>query len=165
MIEKQPSAEAMEAAINELAEFAADGFFDVQEDAVARNERHVLRLALALDAFAAQAPSAPSATALDIVRGIKRAGFAADEERHASEIDAFAARSRWRPLSRWRHKRRGSEYDALTCMAQAQCATGSINEGDRVTVYQAPDGTWWVRKTTEFQDGRFERLPEPPSCP
>jgi hypothetical protein len=36
---------AITEAINELAEFAADGFFDVQTDAAARNERHVKRLA------------------------------------------------------------------------------------------------------------------------
>ena len=43
------SAWAMERALSELAEFAADGFFEVQEDAAARNERHVLRLATAID--------------------------------------------------------------------------------------------------------------------
>jgi hypothetical protein len=51
----EPSDEALPAwaiteAINELAEFAADGFFEVQTDAAARNERHVKRLAKRCDA-------------------------------------------------------------------------------------------------------------------
>jgi hypothetical protein len=65
---------------------------------------------------------------------------------------------RWFHPSRWRHKKRGSAYNVLTATAAAQCSTGPINEGDHVTVYQADDGNWYVRKTSEFQDGRFERI-------
>ena len=67
-------------------------------------------------------------------------------------------RSRWNPIARWRHRRRQSEYDVLTSVATVQCTTGPINEGDHVTVYCAADSSWWVRKTEEFQDGRFERI-------
>lgn len=59
--------------------------------------------------------------------------------------------------SRWRHRKRGTSYEVLTSTADAQCATGPINEGDHVTVYRGDDGDWHVRKTGEFQDGRFER--------
>lgn len=50
-----PSAEALAEwaiteAIDELTEFAANGFFEVVDDAAARNERHVIRLAKRLDA-------------------------------------------------------------------------------------------------------------------
>lgn len=68
------------------------------------------------------------------------------------------ARKRWISIARWRHLKRQSEYEILTSVATAQCATGPINEGDHVTVYQGDNGTWWVRKTPEFQDGRFERI-------
>lgn len=61
--------------------------------------------------------------------------------------------------SLWRHRKRGTYYDVLTATATAQCSTGPINEGDHVTVYQGHNGgDWHVRKTEEFQDGRFERL-------
>lgn len=61
-------------------------------------------------------------------------------------------------MTRWRHRKRGTSYDVLTSVAEAQCATGPINDGDHVTLYQGGDGNWWVRKTSEFQDGRFERV-------
>jgi hypothetical protein len=63
--------------------------------------------------------------------------------------------------TRWRHKKRGTGYDVLTSVAEAQCATDAINEGDHVTVYVGDDDKWWVRKTSEFQDGRFERIAPP----
>jgi len=63
-----------------------------------------------------------------------------------------------RLITKWRHRKRGTEYIVLTATAGAQCATGPINEGDHVTIYQGRDGDWWVRKTSEFQDGRFERI-------
>lgn len=69
----------------------------------------------------------------------------------------------WHAVARWRHRKRGSSYEVLTSAAAAQCATGPINEGDHVTVYQADDESWWVRKTAEFQDGRFERIDALPS--
>lgn len=59
--------------------------------------------------------------------------------------------------TRWTHRKRKSNYDVLTSVASAQCATGPINEGDQVTIYVADDDSWWVRKTSEFLDGRFER--------
>jgi hypothetical protein len=61
-------------------------------------------------------------------------------------------------IARWRHRKRGSDYNVLTETAQAQCSTGPINDDDQCTVYQGDDGSWWVRKTTEFQDGRFIRV-------
>ena len=66
--------------------------------------------------------------------------------------------SPWFAIARWRHRRRETCYDVLTSVAQAQCSTGPIAENDYVTVYKADDATWWVRKTDEFRDGRFERI-------
>ncbi len=85
-----------------------------------------------------------------------------DELRERGEADhrlSFADRlSAVCRMSRWKHRKRGTAYDVLTSTAAAQCATGPINEGDYVTVYQGDDGNWWVRRTDEFQDGRFERI-------
>jgi len=58
---------------------------------------------------------------------------------------------------RWRHKKRGTTYSIVTG-AIAQCATGPIVDGDIVTVYVGDDGRAFVRKTTEFLDGRFEEI-------
>ncbi len=129
MTEKQPSAEALETAKGYIAEgkFSDWGKLDYS--------KFVGSLAAALDAFAARHCRSPSATALDIVRGIKRAGFAADEERHASEIDAFAARSRREVIAECAQE--ASDY---------YCPAGDCGKdiADRI---------------------RELALPEPPSCP
>lgn len=55
-----------------------------------------------------------------------------------------------------KHLKRGSFYHEV--------ATGSVQssrpiiEGDRLTIYLAEDGTWWLRPVDEFNDGRFEKL-------
>lgn len=60
----------------------------------------------------------------------------------------------------WRHKKRRSLHVVMG-RAKAQCATGPIQEGDEVEVYvDLHDGKdipqLWVRKVSEFHDGRFE---------
>lgn len=62
-----------------------------------------------------------------------------------------------RGLHVYRHKARGTEY-ALVGTATAQVADlPNIREGDCVTVYRSQDdGSLYVRKHGEFNDGRFE---------
>ena len=74
-----------------------------------------------------------------------------------TEIARAITKARGIGGTRWRHCQRGTEYTVLVSTAEAQCSTGPINEGDHVTVYVDDEGSWWVRKTAEFQDGRFER--------
>lgn len=56
-----------------------------------------------------------------------------------------------------RHKKRGSLYTVLNT-ATLQVAEGTdLKDMDTLCVYQSmEDGTWWVRKKEEFDDGRFE---------
>ena len=61
----------------------------------------------------------------------------------------------------WRHLKRGSVVTVMG-RGKAQCATNCIGEMTDVTIYQH-DGKWWVRRTDEFEDGRFERLTAAPA--
>jgi hypothetical protein len=86
----KPSAEALPAwaitkSINELAEFMADGFFEVQTDAAARNERHVKRLAKHFAAAYLRGVEAAARYALN-----HHGGFDGNGERLAAEIRALA---------------------------------------------------------------------------
>lgn len=58
----------------------------------------------------------------------------------------------------WKHLKRGSIVK-IAGRGRAQAATRPINDMDPVTIYQH-DGEWWVRRTEEFEDGRFEKLAE-----
>jgi hypothetical protein len=58
---------------------------------------------------------------------------------------------------RWRHKVRGSVYEEIG-LASLQTAR-PVRDKTVLVVYQGSDGTLWARPKTEFQDGRFERLP------
>jgi ribosomal protein L37E len=62
---------------------------------------------------------------------------------------------------RWRHKARGTTYSVMEYEARVQVASGEpIVEGDLVVVYRAEsDGSVWVRRRSEFLDGRFEAEP------
>lgn len=55
-----------------------------------------------------------------------------------------------------RHKKRGSEYSVLG-QAQVQCSD-CLTDYEVVTVYVGTDGQMWVRRKSEFEDGRFETL-------
>lgn len=55
-----------------------------------------------------------------------------------------------------RHKKRGSEYRVLG-QAQVQCSDG-LTDYEVVTVYVGTDGEMWVRRKSEFEDGRFEAI-------
>ena len=56
--------------------------------------------------------------------------------------------------SYWRHKVRGTRYQVVN-VAEASC---DISEGDAVVIYLGSNGSLWVRKRSQFLDGRFERL-------
>lgn len=59
---------------------------------------------------------------------------------------------------RFRHKKRGTEYQA-TAGAVVQDSSGAgLQEGDKVVIYEDDTGKVWVRKEAEFFDGRFELL-------
>lgn len=62
----------------------------------------------------------------------------------------------------WVHKKRGTMYRVLTTTAHVQCSTSPDFEqrygDDNWTVYQSvSDGAVYVRLSSEFHDGRFER--------
>ncbi|QPC91475.1 hypothetical protein [Mesorhizobium sp. INR15] len=60
----------------------------------------------------------------------------------------------WKPTHR--HVKRGSEY-AIVGQAQVQCEDG-LTDYEIATVYRGKDGELWVRRKSEFEDGRFEAL-------
>lgn len=60
----------------------------------------------------------------------------------------------------WNHKQRRT-WHTIQGTASAQCATGPIHEGDEVYIYAGThddSGKLWVRKVSEFHDGRFEKV-------
>jgi len=66
--------------------------------------------------------------------------------------------------TRWRHKKRGSEYVVVDGMAEVQVSEGrELTDYECVVVYKGTDGRHWVRPRAEFFDGRFEPLPTPPA--
>jgi hypothetical protein len=66
--------------------------------------------------------------------------------------------------SLWRHKKRGSVYRVIDGSAQVQAPEDSgLTDYEVVVVYQSKAGETWVRRHSEFLDGRFEKLSEPPS--
>jgi hypothetical protein len=67
----------------------------------------------------------------------------------------IAAKKAELPLPRYRHVKRGTEYEVLECGATLQTATGDLADGSQMMVYRGPDGKVWVREVGEFHDGRF----------
>jgi len=65
------------------------------------------------------------------------------------------------PARRVKHVKRGSFYTVLGD-AVVQSST-MIEEGDRLMVYRADDGTLWARPVAEFIDGRFIDILQEPS--
>lgn len=78
-----------------------------------------------------------------------------------------APQSGWRPTHR--HVKRGSEYQLLgmgKMQAKDWRAGGKALlypvDMTAVAIYQAKDGSLWVRPREEFEDGRFAPLPPEP---
>jgi hypothetical protein len=66
-------------------------------------------------------------------------------------------------MERWRHKKSGTEYEIITDSAQLQCASAPTFEKrfHHFTVYRSVrTGAIFVRPTAEFNDGRFEPIPD-----
>ncbi|WP_210324604.1 DUF1653 domain-containing protein [Chelatococcus reniformis] len=64
----------------------------------------------------------------------------------------------------WRHVKRGGLYDVVG-LAQVQ-TTDELTDYEVVVVYRSKhDGELWVRRKSEFYDGRFEPLPAAPHPP
>jgi hypothetical protein len=80
-------------------------------------------------------------------------GFSADSAEHSLAVSNVV----------WRHKKRGTTYQVVTHFAALQCATDQAIE-DRFddlnwTIYRSrEDGAVYMRLTSEFMDGRFERV-------
>ncbi len=68
-------------------------------------------------------------------------------------------------MALWRHKKRGTVYEVVTDSASFQCSAArdmeTLFEDDDWTVYKnVATGSWHVRPTPEFLDGRFEQIPD-----
>jgi len=82
-------------------------------------------------------------------------GFTPDElDVIASTPTPASAQDDWKPTHR--HKKRGSTY-VVVGQAQVQCEDG-LTDYEVATVYRGHDGQLWVRRKSEFEDGRFEAL-------
>lgn len=63
---------------------------------------------------------------------------------------------------RWRHLKRGSTYTEIA-RGDLQ-STHPLLEGKTLVAYRSEhDGRVWFRPQAEFEDGRFERLPDQPA--
>jgi len=60
-------------------------------------------------------------------------------------------------MTRYTHKWTGNVYEVIA-EGRMQAAV-PVNDYDRVTIYQGPDGKFWVRPVAEF-DERFEPIKE-----
>lgn len=71
-----------------------------------------------------------------------------------SKLDQMIQDGAWTPTHR--HLKRGSTYRHLA-PARMQ-ASEPVADMSEVEVYQGEDGQWWVRPSSEFNDGRFEEV-------
>ena len=63
---------------------------------------------------------------------------------------------------RWRHKKRGTTYTVIG-NGEVQ-ADEPLTDYEVVTIYRCEQtGDLWVRRISEFMDGRFELVTEPPA--
>lgn len=58
-----------------------------------------------------------------------------------------------------RHKKRGGIYTVIGT-ATVQCEpSADLADGEELVLYKGGDGRYWVRRSEEFHDGRFELMP------
>ena len=57
----------------------------------------------------------------------------------------------------YRHRKRGGTYAVI---ARGFMQVDGDLDNEKVVVYRGEDGRVWVRPEYEFNDGRFERLPD-----
>lgn len=74
---------------------------------------------------------------------------------HIADVGKMVEADKWQPTHR--HVKRGTEYQKLGD-AQVQCEDG-LTDYELATVYVGSDGEIWVRRKSEFEDGRFVPLP------
>lgn len=92
--------------------------------------------------------------------GRKRFGTWEDVNENDKAKYRFVAQAILESGAAYRHKARGSEYTEMG-IARLQVEGGRgcrLQDGERMRVYRAEDGSWWVRSEREFDDGRFERI-------
>mgnify|MGYP000364350470 CR=1 FL=1 len=70
------------------------------------------------------------------------------------KIDRMIDGGAWKATHR--HVKRGTGYHRMAT-AKMQ-ATDPVTDMQTVEIYQGEDGQWWVRPTSEFNDGRFEEV-------
>ena len=58
---------------------------------------------------------------------------------------------------RWQHVKRGTKYTEF-CRAEMQIGDVQPVDGEVMVVYRGDDGHWCVRRSGEFEDGRFVEL-------
>jgi hypothetical protein len=64
---------------------------------------------------------------------------------------------------RWRHVKRGTEYTIVSNSAQIQCPKDRpLTDYEVVVIYRGEDGEHWVRRRSEFYDGRFVQIEDLP---
>lgn len=61
------------------------------------------------------------------------------------------------PAERYRHKKRGTEYDVVA-IGELQMSSDMLVDGASMVIYRGDDGQYWVREEEEFHDGRFEKV-------
>ncbi|WP_052025667.1 hypothetical protein [Novosphingobium sp. AP12] len=59
--------------------------------------------------------------------------------------------------ARWRHKKRGTEYEVVA-VGELQMSSNMLVDGSSVVIYRGDDDRHWVRCEDEFHDGRFEKV-------
>jgi hypothetical protein len=108
--------------------------------------------------------------ARDRILAESRARVMTDDDRYVLSFSAAKAFARaalavveeqaWRPTHR--HKKRGSEYEIVSRSAQIQCpADWPLTDYELAVVYKGRDGRLWVRRRSEFDDGRVELIAPP----
>lgn len=89
--------------------------------------------------------------------------YVSELEDLAEAIRALSAEpaqgEQWQPTHR--HVKRGTEYRKIGD-AQVQCEDG-LTDYELATVYVGSDGGLWVRRKSEFEDGRFAPLSAAPT--
>lgn len=88
--------------------------------------------------------------------------FAAIAALEAKDAEIERLHAAARPGPRWRHVKRGTEYEVIFPDAELQISTRDLIDGDSVVVYRGNDGKVRARLEEEFHDGRFVPLPAPP---
>lgn len=61
---------------------------------------------------------------------------------------------------KFRHRQRGTTYEAVGLAAVQAATTVPIGEGTVMVIYRGEDGQLHARRLGEFMDGRFERVTE-----